>query len=44
MDTLDRFFAAPSDQVLDTLSKEQLCEVSEHYNFELGLKKNLKLA
>ena len=44
MDTLDNFFAAPSDQVLDTLTKEQLCDFSEHYNFELGLKKNAKLA
>uniref|UniRef100_A0A8C1RHP2 Gypsy retrotransposon integrase-like protein 1 n=1 Tax=Cyprinus carpio TaxID=7962 RepID=A0A8C1RHP2_CYPCA len=44
MDTLDKFFAAPSDQVLDTLTKEQLCDVSEHYNFELGLRKNAKLS
>lgn len=44
MDTLDKFFAAPSDQVLDTLTKEQLCDVSDHYNFELGLRKNAKLS
>lgn len=44
MDTLDNFFAAPSDQVLDTLTKEQLREVIEHYNFKLGFKKNATLA
>ncbi|XP_062382811.1 uncharacterized protein LOC134070456 isoform X1 [Sardina pilchardus] len=44
MDVVDDFLAAPSDQVLDTLTKVQLRKVCDHYNLKLGLKKSARLA
>lgn len=44
MAILDDFFAAPSAEVLDKLTKDQLRQVCEHYQFDLGLPRSTKLA
>lgn len=44
MAILDEFFAAPSVEILDKLTKDQLRQVCQHYNFDVGLPKSAKLA
>jgi hypothetical protein len=38
-ESMDEFFANPSEVFLEGLTKEQLREVAEHYHFERGLEK-----
>lgn len=44
MASLEDFFVAPSVEVLNRLTKDQLRQVCEHYNFDLGLPRTAKLA
>lgn len=44
MASLEEFFVAPSVEVLNRLTKDQLRQVCEHYNFDLGLPRTAKLA
>ncbi len=44
MASLEDFFVAPSVDVLNNLTKDQLRQVCEHYDFDLGLPRTAKLA
>ncbi len=44
MASLEEFFVAPSVDVLNNLTKDQLRQVCEHYDFDLGLPRTAKLA
>ncbi len=44
MASLEDFFVAPSVDVLNNLTKDQLRKVCEHYDFDLGLPRTAKLA
>lgn len=43
MDQLQDFLAAPTVEKLDGLSKDQLCKVVEHFNFEISVTKGIKV-
>ncbi len=43
MDKLQDFLAAPTVEGLHGLTKEQLCKVAEHFDFEVVVNKNTKL-
>ncbi len=43
MDKLQDFLAAPTVEGLNGLTKEQLCKVAEHFDFEVVVNKNTKL-
>lgn len=44
MAILDEFFASPSVETLNKLTKDQLRQVGQHYCFDLGLPRTAKLA
>ncbi len=43
MDKLQDFLTAPTVEGLNGLTKEQLCKVAEHFDFEVVVNKNTKL-
>lgn len=43
MDNLEDFLAAPTEEKLEGLTKNQLCNASEHFGIELALPKSAKL-
>lgn len=40
---MEDFLAAPTEEKLEYLTKDQLCKESEHFNIELDLPKSAKL-
>lgn len=42
MDSVEAFLTAPSEEVLDSLTKDQLREVVAHYTFDRYLAKGLE--
>ena len=42
MEAVEEFLVAPSDKILESLMKDQLRKVAEHYEFEQTLPKDLR--